>query len=245
MTFPSASSPVQPTPAHERVLLGFSLRLHLLYRGLLRASLRPGEETAYWTACAAEAINDLHHEFVVLTRARLERSFAAMHGREMRRWEEHLADIIFRSDTEDACSPDLLDEMKGLVDGGEQLLPFLENGTAKEVALMLSRYRRALVRLDASQPVAGARIFFLRREEELRPHDWGRLLTAILCEQSGDFAPVKRGSWRCLETALSEVAETLPLVPTRHQITELDVTPGRHPGILRFSLASRDRNPVN
>jgi hypothetical protein len=143
MILPSTSTLEQTPPAHELVLLGFSLRLHLLYRSLLRASLQPGDEAPCWTACAAEAVNDLHHDFVVMTRARFERPFAAMHGRELRCWEEHLAEIIRRSDIDDACSPDLLDEMKGIIGSGEALLPYLGNSTAKEIAMMLARYRRA------------------------------------------------------------------------------------------------------
>lgn len=247
MTLPSSPSLEQTPPAHELVLFGFSLRLHLLYRSLLRASLQPGDETPCWTASAAEAVNDLHRDFVVLTRARLERPFSAMHGQEMRRWENHLADIIRRSDLEGACSPDLLDEMKGIIESGEALLPFLENGTAKEMALMLSRYRRAITRLEASQPVGGARIFFLRGAAELRPRDWNRVLTAIRREQSGEFAPVKRGSWRCLETALSDVAETLPVVPSSLVVADFtadfDETPGRHLGVVVFSLSVRERSP--
>lgn len=238
MTLPSSPSLEQTTPAHEFVLFGFSLRLHLLYRSLLRASLQPGDETPCWTASAAEAVNDLHRDFVVLTRARLERPFSAMHGQEMRGWENHLADIIRRGDLEDACSPDLFDEMKGIIESGEALLPFLENGTAKEMALMLSRYRRAITRLEASQPVGGARIFFLRAAGELRPRDWNRVLTAIRREQSGEFAPVKRGSWRCLETALGDVAETLPVVPARLLAADYTAdfveTPGRHLGVVAF-----------
>jgi len=245
MTLSSPAFRMHTIPAHERLLLGFSLRLHLLYRGLLRAAFRPGEDTPFWTAGAEEAVNALHHEFIVRTSARLERAFAALHGRELRRWEDHLADIILRSETEDACSRDLLDEMRGIVESGQDLLPLLENGTAKEMSLMLSRYQRALARLEASQPVAAAKLFHRRTAEEPRPHDWNSVLNAIWSEQNGDFAPVKRGSWRCLRTALGEVAETLPVMSVRPFTADrtpgLEPLPGISPGVVAFSLAVNDR----
>jgi len=249
MTFSSTSQLAQPLPAHEHALLGFSLRLHLLYRSLLRATLQPAGEATCWTECAAEAVNDLHRDFVVLTRARLERPFAAMHGQEMRRWENHLAGIIQRCDIEDACSTDLLDEMKGIIESGGALLPFLENGTANEIALMLSRYRRAVTRLEAARSVGEAKIFFLRAAGEPGPRDWDEVLRAIRNEQGGEYAPVKRGSWRCLETALADVAETLPVVaavPSRlaaGAASDPVGIPGRHLGVVGFSLTVRDRSP--
>ncbi|GEM_PF-1473552 len=253
MTSLSTSPLAQPSPDQEHALLGFSLRLHLLYRGLLRASLGTGDMVPWWTGCAAEAVNDLHHEFVVFTRARLEQPFAAMHGREMRRWEEHLADIIRRSECEDACSRDLLDEMKGIVESGEELLPHLRNGTAKEMALMLSRYRRSLARIEASEPLGATRGFFPRSEGDLLPQEWDRVLSAIRCEQCGDFAPVKLGSWRCLETALGEVAESLPVRPARPHLSSpvnlmvpgQEATTGGGSGVMDFSLTVRERVPLN
>lgn len=247
MTLPSSPSLEQTPPAHELVLFGFSLRLHLLYRSLLRASLQPCEDTVCWTARAAGAVNDLHRDFVVLTRARLERPFAAMHGRELRRWEEHLAGIIPCRDIRDACSSDLLDEMNGIVESGEALLPSLQNGIAKEMARMLSRYRRAITRLEASRVIGGARTYFLRSAGELRRYDWDRVLTAIRCEQGGEYAAVKRGSWRCLGTALADVAETLPVISSKALpatfFTEICERPGRQSGLIRFSLTTRERVP--
>jgi hypothetical protein len=247
MTFPSPSQLEQSIPAHERALLKFSLRLHLLYRSLLRVPTRTVEEASGWTACAAEAVNDLYHQFVVRTSARLEHAFAAMHGQELRRWEDHLADIIRRSNTEDACSPDLLDEMKAIVGSGEELLPLLENGSAKEIALMLAGYRRDLVRLEASRPGAGAKIFFLRGADELRTGDWDRVLDEIWREQDGPFAPVKAGSWRSLRTALNDVAETLPVRVMRPLSVDivpvLETIPGRRSGVVGFSLTSGERIP--
>lgn len=251
MTFPSPSHLEQTIPAHERALLKFSLRLHLLYRSLLRVSARPAEEAPGWTACAGEAVNDLYHQFVVRTSARLEHAFAAMHGQELRRWEDHLSDIIRRSNTEDACSPDLLEEMKGIVESGQELLPFLENGTAKEFVRMLSGYRRDLGRLEASQSGAEAKIFFLRGTDELQPGDWDRVLDGIWREQNGPFAPVKAGSWRSLRTALGDVAETLPVRVTRPlpvdiipvTVTVPETVPGRRSGVVGFSLTVRERVP--
>lgn len=240
MTFLSPSHLEQAIPAHERALLKFSLRLHLLYRSLLRVSARPVEEAPGWTACAGEAVNDLYHQFVVRTSARLEHAFAAMHGQELRRWEDHLSDIIRRSNTEDACSPDLLEEMKGIVESGEELLPFLENGTAKEMARMLSGYCRDLVRLEASQPGAEAKIFFLRGADELQPGDWDRVVDGIWREQNGPFAPVKEGSWRSLRTALDDVVEALPVRVMRPLsgdiVPELETMPGRRLGVTNFSF---------
>jgi hypothetical protein len=214
MTPSSPSAREYSIAAHEHILLGFSLRLHLLYRALLRASVRPVDESPTWTACAAEVVNEMHHDFVVRTSARLERAFAAMHGHELRGWEDHLAGLIRCGGTGEACSPDLLDEMKGIVESGRDLLPCLENGTAKETALMLKRYERGLARLGASQPdpTIDGRIHFTGSPALRLVLDWDHVLTAIWREQRGDFAPVREGSWRCLHTALEEVAETLPVL---------------------------------
>lgn len=210
-----SSSPSMPAAAvHEHALLGFSLRLHLLYRGFLRSSLNLEETISSGPTRAVEAVNDLHHEFVVLTQARLECPFAAMHGREMRRWEAHLAGIIRNWDAADASTFwDLLDEMKGIAESGDALLPYLRHRAAREMPRMLSEYRCSLEQIEVSRPVRETKIFFLRNGENLCFRDWNDVFVKIRREQDGDFAPVARGSWRCLETALSNVAEALPLLP--------------------------------
>lgn len=246
MTVTSTFPQVQATTAPEHVILGFSLRLHLLYRGLLRDSLSKEGKVSTWTICAAEAVNDLHHAFVVFTRARLERPFAAMHGREMRRWEAYLAKIIRYRDIEGAStSRDFLEEMKGIAESGEKLLPYLYNRSAQEMARMLSRYRRSLAQIEGFGSVLEAKIFLLRNGEKWFPNDWDAVLTRILREQGGEFSPMKRGSWRCFETALSDVAVSLslpplPTVPARETRT------GRSLGAENLTLRrGRETPPVD
>lgn len=216
MILPSTSPPARSTVAPERVLFGFALRLHLLHRGLLRTarSLPPGADASDGTARAAEAVRDFHHDFVVFTRARLERPFVALHGRELRRWEAHLAGILCRRDAGDATGfRDLLDEMESIAGDGEELLLHLRHRAAREMARMLLGYRRALARIKASRPEGEEKIVFLRTGEMLGPRDWEDVSTRIRSEQGGDFAPVKRGSWRCLETALGDVTAFLSSPP--------------------------------
>lgn len=245
MILPSTPLPTRTTVTPEHVLFGFSLRLHLLHRALLRAAARswiPGGDASAGTTCAAEAVRDFHHDFVVFMRARLERPFAAMHGRELRRWEAHLAGILRRRDTGDAAGfRDLLDEMEAIAGDGEELLLHLRQRAAREMARMLLRYRRALARIEASRPEGEEKIVFLRTGETLGPRDWEDVLTRIRAEQGGNFAPVKRGSWRCLETALGDVTAflsspaTVPASAARRE---------RSPRTWGFSLGTGERLPA-
>ncbi|NLT71120.1 MAG: hypothetical protein GXX91_10560 [Verrucomicrobiaceae bacterium] len=247
MILPSTSPPARTTVTPERVLFGFSLRLHLLHRALLRTARNriPGAEASGGTTRAAETVRDFHHDFVVFTRARLERPFAAMHGRELRLWEAHLAGILRRRAAGDAVGfRDLLDEMEAIAGDGEVLLLHLRHRAAREMARMLLCYRRALARIEASRPEGEEKIVFLRTGATLSPGDWEAVLTRIRSEQGGDFAPVKRGSWRCLETALGDVTAFLSSPPT---VSAYETKRKRNPRTSSVSLGAlgaRERLPA-